>query len=220
MNRVDSTQANEDRMLRLILLALTLSFFGTPAASGSNSALLGRSIEEARSSQFFQFFNLTKTNEMADPAHPGLKLTVFGVQGRFKGNVNLLVSTKEGSDEIIDVALMLRRDFVDGPTSPFARDVAKSFLEIYPDPNFPEIATLRSDIWKGCSQNVQQYTNNGQGSFVRSPCSVEDKPSPSYLTFLGKLEKSRIDSSNGHVMLQNTDKILGVPLLLIDMGRP
>ena len=141
-------------MLRFTGLALFICALSAPVTADPQKALLGMSIDEAQKTPFFLFFHLSKTNEFADPVHKGVKTTVFGVRGQFKGAVNLLVSTRKGSDRIFDADLMLRRDFVDGPTNPFARDVTKSFLELFPGIERPEVAALHSSIWKGCTANT------------------------------------------------------------------
>jgi hypothetical protein len=88
--------------------------------------LLGQSLREAQGTEFFTFFNLSKTNELPDQAHEGMKINIFGTNGAFKGAINLLIVTKNNSDIIQVATLMLRRDWLENPkTSPFARDIVK-----------------------------------------------------------------------------------------------
>lgn len=180
--------------------------------------LLGQSLSRAQNSQFFQFFNFSKSWERPDPAHPGEKMVWFGTAGAFKGSVNLDISMKDGDDRIIRTALMLRRDFVDSPkTSKFARDVVKSFLELSAGYSSAEISKLHSDIWIGCDPNYTDYVSSPSGEYQMKSCEQKEAPSGGYLTYLGKQEKYKVTYPGGSIELQNSTKILGVPLLFVEM---
>jgi len=172
-------------------------------------ALLGQPLSEAVHSEFFTFFHFSQTQDLADSAHPGMSLKMFGTSGTFKGDVTLLISTKLGDEKILAAALILRRDFVDTQaTAQFARDVVKSFLELSPGIDSSDLAQLHAAVWTGCSGAAEQNS--------AAPCGPDGAKSPGYLTFLGKQEKCKIARPGGYVMLQNS-VAAGTPVLFVEM---
>lgn len=194
-----------------------------PQTAGDTSAarkpLLGQTLAEAQRTEFFTFFNLAKTGNQPDVARDGFAFHLFGTKGAFKGNINLIVATRANSDVIATATLMLQRDFIDSPaTTRFARDAAKTFVELSPGISTAALQALHERIWTGCSSGLTEYTLDQTG-YAKKPCPPATAESPAYLVFLGKQEKLRIAHPGGYLMLQNTNKGWGVPVLLVEIGK-
>ncbi|HEX7637014.1 MAG TPA: hypothetical protein VF457_01345 [Burkholderiaceae bacterium] len=186
---------------------------GKPAAAESSTVaaavmpFVGHKLSEAESSEFVKFFHLAPSPNWPanspDPAYPGRTLTMYGSTGQFGGVATLMLATKSGDDEVIDAGLMVRRNFIDEPgTQMFARDIAKSFLDVSPGAGDPGIRALHHELWE-CATHVA------------SDCG---SPSIPYEVFLGQGAKARIDVADGYVMLQNAN-VVGAPVLFIEGGR-
>jgi hypothetical protein len=81
-----------------------------------------------------------------------------------------------------------------------------------------EISRLRSDVLSGCDGNSEIYSADQQGKSSQKSCNPGAPISHGYLSYLGKEERYNIACQGGYVRLQNTNKIGGVPMLLVEMG--
>ncbi len=177
-----------------------------PAAPPPASAVrtfVGHPVGDAAQSEFVRFFHLEQTRSAPDPSHPGTTLTTYGSTGPFKGVATLALVSRDDDPAVVVAALMVRRDFVDNPrTQPFARDIVKSFLEASTGADDPQVKTLRTTVWRCQAANVPD---------------CEATP-PAYRVFTGASEKEKLLFAGGYVMLQNTNKVLGVPMLFVENG--
>lgn len=175
--------------------ALQVSAQAQGAATPRPPTLVGHPIADAEASEFVQFFHLQQVFQAPDTAHPGTTLTVLGSTGQFKGVVNLMLTTTDGDPAVTRAGLMVRRDFIDGPaTAVFARDVAKSFLEISTGRDVPEVQALHDHLWKH-----------------------QPSDAPAAQAWAGRQDKHRIDFAGGYLMLQNA-AVMQVPMLVIENG--
>jgi hypothetical protein len=189
------------RSAALIVMGATLHLPGW-TADATPTAFVGHSIDEAKASEFFQFFHLEKTLQQPDAAHPGMVMTWFGTTGPFKGDVTLILVTPEGGDTVKVAALMVRRDFIEGGrTAVFARDIVKSFIERTNAGASPEAKALHDALWR-CLSGTE------------APC---DQAAPAWLTYFGKQDKQRIAFTGGYLMLQNTP-VMQVSMLFVENG--
>src|SRR5260370_24374561 len=82
----------------------------------------GESLEQAKKTHFFTWFHLEQT------AAEGDTRTFQPEAPKFRELVKLRVTTN-AAGEIRGMMLAVKRSFIDGPDTPFARDIAKSFLD-------------------------------------------------------------------------------------------
>ena len=179
--------------------AAAAATLGAALQAGAGAApaptLIGHSIAEAKAGEFVQFFHLQQVLQAPDTAHPGTTLTVLGSTGQFKGVVNLMLTTTDGDPAVTRAGLMVRRDFIDAPaTAVFARDVAKSFLELSTGRDAPQVQALHDHLWKH-----------------------QPSDAPAAQAWAGHLDKHRIDFAGGYVTLQNAT-LMQVPMLIIENG--
>jgi hypothetical protein len=108
---------------------------GNPAISSeAKLASLGASLEEARTSDFFQWFHLAEVREGAAIDHGAQQIAGetwhrFRPSGASFHEVVELAVGVDGDERICTACLGIDRAFIsDARIRPFARDIAKSFL--------------------------------------------------------------------------------------------
>ena len=90
---------------------------------------LGRTLESARQTGFFQWFHLVETEKTSQ--EPGL-VTRFRPSGDKFRNLCYLDALADSSSTLVQMELVLSRAFIDGRDRLFAQDLVKSFL-VLPD---------------------------------------------------------------------------------------
>lgn len=151
--------------------------FANPAA-----AALGDPLAPSLEGDFFSFFGFSEASRA--PAGDGLTAIAFGqrAQSPFKALVALELVV-DASGRLVAAELALQRSFVDGPTEPFARDVAKSFLRFAtPAADAKALADLAREIEAGFRPT------SGAVVIRRGPApTLPDPPTPGYRAFLGEV---------------------------------
>jgi hypothetical protein len=209
--------------LALLVASLSSTVFAVDYSAQQPSdppptSLLGQPLSDAQQLEFFEFFRFSLSDDRPDPAHAGMSIKMFSVGGDYRGEVTLMISTKISDDTIQVAGLMIRRDFIDNPeTALFARDVVKSFLELSPGSESHDLAKLHNEIWECYLGTYATQLQQRQDTLVPHSCEDTPENTPAYLVFLGQLEKFKILRSGGYVMLQNTKKVAGIPLLFVEM---
>lgn len=113
-----------------------------------------------------------------------------------------MLVTKQGDDAVVRAGLMVRRDFIDrSGTAVFARDIAKSFVEVSTVREVPEVRALY-DTLRACQQSAA------------ATCPGTE---PATLAWNGRQDKHRIDATDGYLMLQDS-VVMNVPMLFIENG--
>jgi hypothetical protein len=119
-----------------------------PAAAGvqapAGGGMIGADLTAVRQgSDFFNFFHLAPTG----PANAQGVIDFRPSGSQFDQLVDVTV-TVDGSDRITAMSLTLTRSFIDDPANgPFARDIAKSFLQAAPPPaDAQQVSGLTNDI--------------------------------------------------------------------------
>ena len=99
----------------------------------------GTSLDQAKQTSFFTWFHLEQTS-----ADAGVRC--FQPSGaKFHDKVKVLVKTNAAG--LQTMTLMLQRSFIDGRESPFARDIAKSFLDNgLSEPELDQVRDLYNSI--------------------------------------------------------------------------
>ena len=109
-----------------------------------------------QNSDFFTFFHLQPTGPVASPGVVDFR----PIGSDFAQLVDVTV-TVDASDRITAMTLTLARSFIDGSaTTPFARDIAKSFLTGGPSQaDAQQISPLTNDIERGVAQGYAPQTS-------------------------------------------------------------
>jgi hypothetical protein len=126
------------------LVGSTLALFGgwLGAARGALGAPGPRRLAAEQRSEFFTWFHLAP-NGAAVPATLGGSWRCFRPESdEFRALVEVAVRI-DAAETILGARLSLDRRFIDGRNSPFAQDIAKSFLNwIAPKPRSDALAVL------------------------------------------------------------------------------
>ncbi len=123
-------------------LAIAAGLFGAAACSPAESAgSQGGALAAARDSEFFKWFHLTPSHAPL-PAAGGQWMCFRPESAEMRPMVEIAALT-DGADRILASRLSLDRRFIDGRSAPFARDIAKSFLQwAGPRPRGPQLALI------------------------------------------------------------------------------
>jgi|GEM_PF-701919 len=163
------------RILSMVLLPLGLA---APLAAASFGNL-GENLEQAKQTEFFRFFHLEQSQVSKSE---GSTVTAFKPTGeKFRPLVTIKVTT-DGASRILALEMALARSFIDDPRDGvFARDIAKSFLQAaLPAPRDWETTDLINEI---------QFQATSTMTIIKHPANepkLPEKPTPGYLTYLGK----------------------------------
>ncbi len=143
-----------------------------PFSHAAGFGRFGTMLDQAKQTSFFKWFHLEQTSADGD-------VLCFQPSGpKFHDQVKLLVKTSPAS--IQTMTLLLQRRFIDGSESPFARDIAKSFLDT--GLSEPEREPVR-DLYN----EIAPSPGSGQiivGSGAPHP-KLPSMPTLAYQTFLG-----------------------------------
>ncbi len=163
------------QILSKVLLPLGLAAPLVAASFGN----LGETLEQAKQTDFFRFFHLEQSQVSKND---GSTVTAFKPSGeKFHPLVTIRVTT-DGAGRILALEMALVRSFIDDPRDGiFARDIAKSFLQDgLPAPRDSETTDLINEIeFQGTSTMtiIKRAANEPK---------LPAKPTPGYLTYLGK----------------------------------
>ena len=163
---------NLRRLVTLFPALAALAPLGVAAAAGFGR--FGATLEEAKGTHFFTWFHLEQT-AMGGCFQPSGE--------RFHDLVKLTVNTLPNG-EIRAMTLALKRSFIDGRDSTFARDIAKSFLDAAAHGEGLEnsdVTDLINQIWNSPS--------GGRTVIIRSDAprpNLPAQPTPAYRVFLGQ----------------------------------
>ncbi len=92
---------------------------------GYNFGSLGRTLETAEQTGFFQWFHLVQTDQI--PREPG-QMTRFRPSGEKFHDLCCLEVLEAGDGAMVQMDLVVQRGFIDGRNGLFAQDLVKSFL--------------------------------------------------------------------------------------------
>ena len=182
-------------------------------------AFIGKTRKEVGQYEFFTFFRLEKIKEWQDPAMPGMTFAMYGQSGNFKGQVLAAIVSNTADDRIVHASASISRQFIDSPqTGRFARDFAKSFLELAPEPAPPEVGGLWSEVWHGCVGKAANFANQ-TGKFLPDACPAESQASMAYRVYLGKDAAYRLVAPGASSVFLHNATQGGTSFLQIDIGR-
>jgi len=168
--------------LRKLLMAAPLSM--ALAAAGAFGGF-GNTVDEGEKTHFFQWFHLEKTK-----TDSGVQ-TYQPTSERFHDKVKVEIKAA-ASGRIESMKLTLDRAFIDGSEAPFARDIAKSFLETIDDR--AALGGLINEIF---------YRRSGTATVIRSSGSepkLPAEPSLPYGVFSGELKRYEIKLASGKMV--------------------
>ncbi|MGO8867514.1 MAG: hypothetical protein ACLQME_13530 [Alphaproteobacteria bacterium] len=169
-------------------------------ASGPDEGFLGRPLAEVLQSGFFSWFHLVETGSAA-AAGGGLVISYKPDGARFHRMTTLEV-TVDTAGIVGRMELWLLRSFIDSPVdAPFARDIAKSFLNDAPAADdAAALAPLAAEVEYRLSSSETVIVGPG----YRKP-ELPSEPSPGYRTYSGarashlqELGHSKLEMSNEH----------------------
>ena len=169
--------------------------------AAANFGRFGQNLEHAKKTHFFTWFHLEETAAV-DASH------IFKSSGpKFHDLVKLEVNVgPDGSFRSITLAV--KRSFLDGPKSPFANDISKSFLEIAIPERNDEVRALITQIWNPPS---------GDRIVLRHPDAPRPElpatPTRAYRVFTGRDETYSMPASPFKLSLENDDGWLSITVL-------
>jgi hypothetical protein len=154
---------------------------------------LGKTLDEAKKTDFFQFFNLAQTGETA--SKDGKKI-LFQPSGPKFHDLARVYMQLDKNNQISGAELELKRSFVDsGQDGIYARDIAKSFLTVAASPQD------RDQLQKLISE-IDQPTGTDR-PVIAHPDSLKTPvgpPSEGYLVYLGKRDSFQLTLKHGQVL--------------------
>ena len=185
-------------MLVAVML-VGIAFTTSAWASDPNEGFLGRPLAEVLQSGFFSWFHLVETGSAA--AAGGRVISYKPSGARFHQVVTLEV-TVDAAGTVGRMDLWLLRSFIDNPgDAPFARDIAKSFLnDAPPVGDAAALATLAAEVEYRLSSSETVIVGPG----YRKP-ELPSEPTPGYRTYSGasashlqELGHSKLEMANEH----------------------
>jgi hypothetical protein len=182
-----------------LLLTLVLTISMELLFSGSASAYLNERLERAKKMDLFAAFRLEQTGSSNAPG--GNTLLTFKPAGqRFRPLVTVLVTT-DNNNRIQVMELNLARSFVeDRKDGIFARDIAKSLLRsAIPKEDRAAIENLANEI-----EFDLKDIETPRLAIGAPPVELPAKPTPGYLTFLGKQPIHKEVFSKSRLLIENT----------------
>ena len=165
---------NLRKLVRLFPALAALAPLGV--AAPADFGRFGATLDEAKRTQFFTWFHLEQT------AADGSKICFQPSGAKFHDLVKVTVDAPGGAIRGMTVAV--KRSFIDGADSKFARDIAKSFLNLaaYGDgPENSDLTELINQIWNSPS--------GGRTGIIRSDAPQPKLPAQAtlaYRVFLGQ----------------------------------
>jgi hypothetical protein len=188
------------------MLASFVGLIGLAIGEGAVAfGRMGTTIEQARKTDFFQFFNLEPTGEtkLGDK-----KITVFQPSGAKFHDLALVNMTTEGKGNMVGAELVLQRSFVDSSSDGiFARDIAKSFLRD---------AVNADDLGKvdGLAREIDQLTDSGLPVILHSDA-VKPRPggppSDGYRVYQGRKDAVELALPHGQTLRLENKTVDGKP---------
>ncbi len=169
-------------------------------ASEPNEGFLGRPLAEVLHSAFFNWFHLVETGSVA--AAGGGRIISYKPSGARFQKLTALEVTVDTAGTVGRMDLWLLRSFVDNSRdAPFARDIAKSFLnDAPPAGDAAALATLAAEVEYRLSSSETVIV----GPSYRKP-ELPAEPSPGYRTYSGarashmqELRHSKLELANEH----------------------
>ncbi|MFI5020740.1 MAG: hypothetical protein ACHQRJ_03665 [Alphaproteobacteria bacterium] len=169
-------------------------------ASGPDEGFLGRPLAQVLQSGFFNWFHLVETGSVA--AAGGGRVISYKPDGSRFQRLTTLEITVDSAGTVGRMELWLLRSFIDNPgDAPFARDIAKSFLNDAPPAGDAEaLATLAAEVEYRLSSSETVIVGPG----YRKP-ELPSEPSPGYQTYSGarashtqELRRSKLEMANEH----------------------
>jgi hypothetical protein len=163
------------RILSRVLLPLGLAAPLVALTFGN----LGETLEQAKQTDLFRFFHLEQSQVSKSD---GSTVTAFKPSGaKFRPLVTIKVTT-DGAGRILALEMALARSFIDDPRDGiFARDIAKSFLQAgLPASRDSETTDLINEI---------ELHGTSTMTIIKRAApepNLPEKPTPGYLTYLGK----------------------------------
>jgi hypothetical protein len=176
-----------------------------------NFGHFGKSLEEARKTEFFTFFNLVESGR---DDHGGYQTIRFQPSGpKFHDLVTVTFETNAGN--ISAATLHLSRSFIDGPDEAFARDIAASFLD----------AALNDEGFSFPGALIAQIRNDYRGKRTvivnrDADRTVPQPPAPAYLVFLGQTVQETVSLKHMDLTMMNTRSGGGELLVRVELVHP
>ena len=195
------------RILSRVLLPLGLAAPLVAASFGN----LGETLEQAKQTDFFRFFHLEQSQVSKSD---GSTVTAFKPSGeKFHPLVTVKVTT-DGAGRILALEMALARSFIDSPRDGiYARDIAKSFLQAgLPAPWDWETTDLINEIEFQATSTMTIIEG------LRNKPKLPEKPTPGYLTFLGK-QPSYEHRSGDHLLRLVNETEGGAAVLVFSVRR-
>ena len=176
-----------------------------------NFGHFGRSLEDAKKTEFFTFFNLVETGH---DDHGGYQTMRFQPSGpKFHDLVTVTFETTAGN--ISAATLHVSRSFIDGPDEAFARDIAASFLD----------AALYDEGFSLPGNLIAQIRNDYRGKRTvivnrDADRSVPQPLTPAYRVFLGESVQESLPLKHMDLTLMNTHSSGDQLLIRLELVRP
>ncbi|HLW97156.1 MAG TPA: hypothetical protein VKR82_00810 [Candidatus Acidoferrales bacterium] len=140
---------------------------------------IGERLETARRTTFFQWFHFEQTEGKREDPGEAVRFRPSGDKFHDLCYLDVLVAPDGG---VVQMELVVRRSFIDGPDQLFAQDLVKSFL----------LASLPD-----ACQNILQ-------DFIREISSLgRDGETPGYLVFLGTRKDWKAQTGWTNLILAN-----------------
>jgi len=182
---------NLRKLLSLVPAVAALAPLSVAAAAPFGR--FGGTLNDAKQTHFFTWFHMEQT------AEENGTLTFQPSGPRFHDLVKLKVRTASG--EIRGMTLTIRRSFIDGRDSAFARDITKSFLEsgAHGDsPMTPDLESLLNEIWNSPNGSTVIRADGPRPT-------LPERPSAAYRVFAGREEAWSGRLGNAKVDMRNDD---------------
>jgi len=178
---------------------------------GDNHTLLGLGVENAKRTDFFQFFFWREAGREKDAQGRAVVLFAQPTDGHFAKYVKLK-TTLDAHDKIAKVELRVARSFVNNTdTAIFARDIIKSVIEqSTPKADQAAVAPLTAELLPPAPRGGVQI--------MPKKLPEPDNPSSAYQVIVGKRETAEITLSQCAIHLTNTANGQPESALVVTIG--
>src|SRR5580692_5567936 len=89
---------------------------------------MGETLESARRTEFFAWFNLEEAGRRAEPPGEAVRFRPSGAKFRELCYLDALTAPQAPGAPLVALELVVRREFIEGRDGIFAQDLVKSFL--------------------------------------------------------------------------------------------
>jgi hypothetical protein len=181
-------------LVTALLMGPPESLVGRAPDTTMHHSLLGMSLTEAKTTEFFTWFNLGQTGTETDAEKRAV--VIFKPTGDAFHKLVTVKTALDSRQHIVRIELLLARSFLDDKRQGvFANDIARSLL-------LDATSGADRDAIRGLANAISSNQKTGERLIKAVPLPAPpDRPGPAYLTYLGErhVDSEQLPSSTLHL---------------------